>query len=83
MEDKRRRCKTICPVCKDEFEVAQSIMMSMGMNSGSCTCPECKTHLHLEIDVEKYEKEIYEMKAEDYKIYAERMREKHGRESKI
>ena len=43
--------------------------MEMGFNSGSCTCPKCKTHLHLECN-----EEDKTMKAEDYKIYAEKLR---------
>ena len=61
----------ICPICKNNFDVAKSLFMEMGFNSGSCTCPQCKTHLHLECD-----EETKTMKAEDYKIYANKLKEK-------
>lgn len=62
------RYKVICPICKNDFDVAKSIFMEMGFNSGSCSCPECKTHLHLEC-----EEETKTMHAEDYKLYVEKM----------
>lgn len=78
MEDKRTRYKTVCPECKEEFEVAHSIMMELGMNSGSCNCPKCKLHLHLMIDEKKYEQNIYEMIAEPYTVHVEKIKKERG-----
>lgn len=63
------RYKVICPICKNNFDVAKSLFMEMGFNSGSCTCPQCKKYLHLECDEENKT-----MKAEDFSLYAERLR---------
>lgn len=63
------RYKVICPQCKYNFDVVKSIFMEMGFNSGSCTCPQCKEHLHLECN-----EETKTMKAENYKLYAEKLR---------
>lgn len=67
------RYKTICPICENDFDVAKSIFMEMGFNSGSCTCPKCETHLHLECD-----EETKTMKAEKYSLYAERLKQAKG-----
>lgn len=64
------RYKVICPVCKNNFDVAKSIFMEMGFNSGSCTCTQCKTHLHLECD-----EETKTMKSEKYSLYAEKLKQ--------
>lgn len=71
--EKQVRYKVICPICKNNFDVAKSIFMDMGFNSGSCSCPQCRTHLHLEC-----EEESKTMKAEDYMLYAKRLKENRG-----
>lgn len=43
------RLRTHCSVCQHEFYIGLSIAMQMGMNTGHCTCPRCKTFLHVEI----------------------------------
>lgn len=66
---KDNRYKVICPICKNDFDVAKSLFMEMGFNSGSCTCPKCKENLHLECD-----EETKTMNAENFSLYAERLR---------
>jgi hypothetical protein len=41
--------KTFCCVCKLEIRFRLSLAMQCGMNTGSITCPGCKTFLHVEI----------------------------------
>jgi hypothetical protein len=43
------RLRTRCAVCKHEFYIGASIAMRMGLNTGHCTCPSCKTFLHCEL----------------------------------
>ena len=43
------RLRTRCGECQYEFYIGLSLAMQMGMNSGHCTCPQCKTFLHAEI----------------------------------
>lgn len=43
------RLRTNCSECKREFYIGKSMAMQMGMNTGHCTCPSCKTFLHVEI----------------------------------
>ncbi len=69
MKEQENRYKVICPMCKNNFDVAKSLFMEMGFNSGSCTCPKCKKYLHLECDEENKT-----MNAEDFSLYAERLR---------
>ena len=69
--EKQVKYKVICPNCNEDFNVAKSILMEMGVNTGSCTCPQCKMHLHLEC-----EEKTKTMKAEDFNIFANRLREK-------
>jgi len=39
-----------CAVCSHEFRAAPSMLMTgFAINSGSASCPECRTYLHLEI----------------------------------
>ena len=38
-----------CCGCQTEFTAMPSILMRMGTNSGSLTCPHCGTHLHIAI----------------------------------
>lgn len=64
------RYKVICPICKNNFDVAKSIFMEMGFNSGSCTCQHCKTHLHLECN-----EETKTMKSEEFYLYVERLKQ--------
>ena len=65
------RYKVICPNCNENFDVAKSILMEMGINTGSCTCPQCKIYLHLEC-----EENTKTMKAEDFNIFANKLKEK-------
>lgn len=37
-----------CPTCAHAFGIGPSLMMRLGVNSGHCTCPGCKTFLHVE-----------------------------------
>lgn len=74
MEDNRTRYKTKCSECGHEFETAHSLLMEMGMNTGSCTCPECKTDLHLQIDIEKYKNNVYEMIVEPFSVHLEKIK---------
>jgi len=43
------RLRSACSQCHREFYIGKSLAMQMGMNSGHCTCPDCKTFLHVEI----------------------------------
>lgn len=43
------RLRTHCSECQHEFYIGLSMAMKMGMNTGHCTCSQCKTFLHVEI----------------------------------
>ena len=43
------RLRTRCQNCNHEFYIGKSLAMQCGINSGHCTCPNCKTFLHVEV----------------------------------
>lgn len=64
---KPQRYKCKCPKCSERFDVQKSILMQMGINTGSCNCPKCKTLLHLEVI-----KGTFKMDTQEYSKYVEK-----------
>ncbi len=48
-QDFRERYDLVCPVCRNETEIAPSLAMRCGMNQGAASCPGCKTFLLIRI----------------------------------
>ena len=60
-----KRYKGVCPVCGKIMWFCKSVLMEMGVNTGSGACLGCNTFLHVTFNSEHQEMDLERF--EDYK----------------